>query len=90
MKALIQNGFTLIELMIALAIIGIVSAIALPFYANYQAEARAGVARSNIQSIHMLQLDRKREFGEYVEGSLCSRRGRHTQLKIGMGSRNWR
>ena len=69
MKALIQNGFTLIELMIALAIIGIVSAIALPFYADYQADARAGVARSNIQSIHLLQLDRKREFGEYVEGS---------------------
>ena len=69
MKALIQRGFSLVELMIALAIVGIMSAIAIPFYSDYQVDARAGVSQSNIQSIHLLQRDRRREFGEYVEGT---------------------
>ena len=68
-KALTQKGFSLIELMIALAIVGIMSAIAIPFYSDYQVDARAGVSQSNIQSIHLLQRDRRREFGEYVEGN---------------------
>ena len=46
-----QKGFTLIELMIVVAIIGILAAIAIPNFLQYQARARQSESRTNLGGV---------------------------------------
>lgn len=50
-----QKGFTLIELMIVVAIIGILAAIAIPNFLRYQAKSRQSEAKTNLGGIFVAE-----------------------------------
>ena len=50
-----QQGFTLIELMIALGVLAVLAAIAIPAYRGYIAESRKVEGRNNLAAIKLAQ-----------------------------------
>ncbi len=61
-----RGGFTLIELMIVVAIIGILAAIAIPNFMRFQLKAKAGEGKTNLAAIRTAQESYTAEFGTYV------------------------
>ncbi len=50
-----QNGFTLVELMVVVAIIGLLSAVAIPNFKKYQAKSKISEAKLQLSSLYTAQ-----------------------------------
>jgi type IV pilus assembly protein PilE len=61
-------GFTLVEIMIVVAILAIIAAIAIPAYNGYIREAKLGTAKANMETLRIFLEDTKLEDGSYVPG----------------------
>jgi len=65
-----KGGFTLIELMIVVAIIGILAAIAIPNFLRFQLKAKSSEGKTNISAIRTAQEGYFAEFGDYVPAAM--------------------
>jgi type IV pilus assembly protein PilA len=68
----IQSGFTLIELMIVVAIIGILAAIAIPQYQNYVARAQVSEALSLMSGAKVAIAEYANTNGAYADATCAS------------------
>ena len=61
-----NGGFTLIELMIVVAIIGVLASVAIPSFVNYQLTSKRSEAYANLASLAKSQKAYFAEFNDFV------------------------
>ena len=66
MKKTLKKGFTLIELMIVVAIIGILAAIAIPNFVKFQARSKQGEAKTNLKALFTAEKSYYAEKDQYI------------------------
>ncbi|MEF7615456.1 prepilin-type N-terminal cleavage/methylation domain-containing protein [Aquincola sp. MAHUQ-54] len=67
-----QRGFTLIELMVAVAIVAILSAVALPAYNAYVMRSRVPPALDALSAFRVRMEQRFQDTGSYANGNACA------------------
>ena len=63
------GGFTLLELMIVVAIIGLLAAIAIPNFLRFQLKSKTSEAKANIAAIRTAEYGYQATFGSYASAS---------------------
>jgi type IV pilus assembly protein PilA len=64
-----RGGFTLIELMIVVAIIGILAAIAIPNFLRFQLKAKSSEGKTNLAAIRTAEESYFAEYGLYISAN---------------------
>lgn len=65
----VRAGFSLVELTVSIAILGIIAAISVPLYRGYVESAANGALINNIATMEIFQEDAKLRTGAYAEGT---------------------
>lgn len=64
-----RRGFTLIEVLIVVVIIGLLTALALPMYSRYTARSRQATAQAQLAAIQQAQEIYKFQYGAYTNNT---------------------
>ena len=78
----VDRGFTLIELMIVVAIIGLLSAMAIPSFQNYQRTSKRTEAYTNLNALAKTQKAFHAEHGAYIGVPLAEPGNSQSSLPI--------
>jgi type IV pilus assembly protein PilE len=72
MRKVSSSGFTLIEVMVTVAILGILASIALPSYNAYVQRSKVPAALDGLQSYFARMEQRYQDTGNYANGTACA------------------